>query len=139
MKGTDNFDQYVNSFFFPTIGNRQLSVFDGNKLISVLHFDLNPKSLSTVYCYYDDSYSRESLGSFSIYRALEIAKDARVHFFYLGYVVPGNRHMSYKTRYRPTQILTPDGWIDFMDRDGTILCKHEFDARLQKKACSYRV
>lgn len=139
MKGAENFDQYVNSFFFPTIGNRQLSVFEGNKLIAVLHFDLTPKSLSTVYCYYDDSYTRESLGSFSIYRALEIAIEARVQFLHLGYIVPGNRHMSYKTRYRPTQILTPDGWIDFMDRNGTMLCQAELDARLQKATCSYRV
>jgi arginine-tRNA-protein transferase len=41
------------------------------------------------------------------------ARAAGLPFVYLGYWVEGAARMQYKTRYRPLEKLSPDGWVDF--------------------------
>jgi arginine-tRNA-protein transferase len=117
-RSSSTYEQYVRSFFSPTYGNTQLSVFLDDTLVSVLHLDVTSVSLSAVYCYYDTDFVSRSLGTFSILRALRYAREWRVEKCYLGYVVDGNRHMMYKSRYRPNQVLLGDGWVDFRNENG---------------------
>lgn len=117
-KGSDSYDRYVESFFAPTFGNTQISVYDGNTLISVLHVDITGTAASAVYCYFDTSYESRSLGTFTILKGLEIAGKLNLHRYYLGFLVEGNSHMSYKSRYRPNEILTGEGWLPYLDESG---------------------
>lgn len=120
-RSSSTYEQYVRSFFSPTHGNTQVSVFLEGTLVSVLHLDVTSVSVSAVYCYYDTDHSDRSLGTYSILQALTLAQEWAVDRVYLGYVVEGNRHMMYKSRYRPNQILTEDGWIDYLGSDGSRL------------------
>ena len=96
----------------------QLSIYEKQTLVSVLHIDVTGTSMSAVYCYYDTALSDRSLGTFSILSGLEYAKKLKVSYCYLGYAVKGNPHMAYKIRYRPNEILTGNGWVPFCDRGG---------------------
>ena len=112
------YEQFVSSFFSPTFGNTQLSVFSDGLLVSVLHLDVTGTSVSAVYCYYDTGLSRRSLGTYTILTGLHFAAQLRVSRYYLGYVVRGNRHMEYKSRFKPNEILVRDGWVPFKSSAG---------------------
>ena len=118
QKPSSSYKQFVKSFFTPTFGNTQLSVYLDDLLVSVLHLDVTGTSLSAVYCYYDTGCIRRSLGTFAILAGLRFAKELGVSRYYLGYIVEGNRHMEYKSRYRPNEILTAGGWLPFKSLSG---------------------
>ena len=117
-KGSDSYERYVESFFTATFGNTQISVFDDTKIISVLHLDITGTAVSAVYCYFDTEYVRESLGTFTIVGGLDLSCNLGIHWFYLGYMVEENSHMSYKIRYRPNEILTAAGWAPYVGASG---------------------
>ena len=117
-RSDSSYEQYIRSFCSPTLGNMQLSVCDGSQLVSVLHLDVTSISVSAVYCYYDTDLLERGLGTFSILSAIRYAAELQTSSFYLGYIVEGNRHMMYKSRYRPNEILTDRGWISFRDSAG---------------------
>ncbi len=75
------------TFFHPFPFSLQLSVRDGSRLVAVSHLDATKNALSAVYCYYDDSYTRESLGTFAINKEIEIGLERGASFLYLGYYV----------------------------------------------------
>ena len=101
---------------------------------------MTENALSAIYCYYDDSYTSESLGTFAINKEIEIGRERGASFLYLGYYVAENRHMSYKGRFHPSQVLVQEGdWLDYRDVTGKILKNDkeiEFSprTRLQAKA-----
>jgi arginine-tRNA-protein transferase len=100
----------------------QLSVRDGSRLVAVSHLDVTKNALSAIYCYYDDLYTRESLGTFAINKAIEIGRERGASFLYLGYYVAENRRMSYKGRFHPSQVLLQEGhWLDYRDVKGKVL------------------
>jgi arginine-tRNA-protein transferase len=111
------------SFFHPSFPfSFQLSVHDGSRVVAVSHLDVTKNALSAIYCYYDDSYTRESLGTFAINKAIEIGRERGAPFLYLGYYVAENRHMSYKGRFHPSQVLIQEGhWLDYRDLKGKAL------------------
>lgn len=110
------------AFFHPFAFSFQLSVRDGSRLVAVSHLDVAKNALSATYCYYDDSYAQESLGTFAINKAIEIGWERGVSYLYLGYYVSENRHMSYKGRFHPSQVLVHEGhWLDYRDMKGKVL------------------
>ncbi len=116
-----SYDEYINSFHYPFQFAYCLKVKDGDKLIAVAHLDLAGNSLSAVYCYFDDSYRRESLGTFAVYKEIEIALERGIDYMYLGYYIAENDHMNYKCRFRPNQLLVKEQmWIDYTDSDNNI-------------------
>jgi len=94
-------------------------MYDGNNLICAALFDITSHSLSAVYSFYSDRYYRESLGSAAVYRQIYLALAEELDWVYLGYLVDENRHMNYKSRYRPNQLLVDgEGWTDYILSDG---------------------
>jgi arginine-tRNA-protein transferase len=133
-RSSSTYEQYVRSFFSPTFGNIQMSVFEGGELVSVLHLDVTSISVSAVYCYYDTDLPGRSLGTYSVTRALLLAREWEVSNAYLGYLVEGNRHMMYKSRYRPNEILVRDGWVPFRDIVGQRIDDGRYDGGYPGKA-----
>ncbi len=89
------------------------------KVIGVDLIDILEDGISSIYFFYDPSYSNLSLGVFSLLYQVEIAKKLNLEWVYLGYWVDGCKAFSYKTNFKPQQIL--DGfpaidkepiWID---------------------------
>ncbi len=117
----ESYDQFCQSFFHPFSFNRMLVISDKSKIITVSHLDVTSQVMSAVYCYYDEDYERYSLGTYAIYKEIELARDLGIKWFYLGYYVQKNLHMNYKLRFKPNQLLLEENlWIDYLDSAGNI-------------------
>jgi arginyl-tRNA--protein-N-Asp/Glu arginylyltransferase len=88
----------------------------GNRLISVAYVDALPEALSAIYCYYDPREGARSLGTFNILSLLASARDRGLPHVYFGYYVAGCRSTEYKRRFRPNEVLRPDGTWDVFTR-----------------------
>ncbi len=138
--GTDRRESYAT--FFDSFRGRfpfsyQLSIFDHDRLIAVSYFDAvspppagslscNPYPgdrggtgiLSAVYCFYDLSYEQASLGTLAILKEIEYARRHRIRYIYLGYCIEENRHMRYKSRFYPNQLLERENtWVEYIGRE----------------------
>ena len=84
------------------------------ELIGACLTDRQGDGLSMIYSFYDaERADRKGLGNFIIMDHILRAKAAGLPYVYLGYWVQGAARMQYKTRYRPLERLTPDGWERF--------------------------
>jgi arginyl-tRNA--protein-N-Asp/Glu arginylyltransferase len=81
------------------------------KLIGACITDQQADGLSMIYSFFQaDDDSRPGLGNFIIMDHILRARAARLPYVYLGYWVKGSERMAYKTRYRPIEVLGPNGW-----------------------------
>jgi leucyl-tRNA---protein transferase len=96
---------------FPT---EEWTYYIGNRLIAVAYVDALPEALSAIYCYYDPMERARSLGTFNILTLLASARERGLPHVYLGYYVAGCRSSEYKRKFRPNEVLGPDGtWEAF--------------------------
>jgi leucyl-tRNA---protein transferase len=84
------------------------------KLVGACLTDQQGDGLSMIYSFYDaEAENRPGLGNFIIMDHILRARNAGLPYVYLGYWVEGSQRMNYKTRYRPIERLSPDGWERF--------------------------
>jgi len=83
---------------------------DEGRLLAACITDVAGDGLSMVYSFYDPKEARRSLGSYMILRHIELAREMGLSYVYLGYWIEGSRKMHYKARFRPLELLGPDGW-----------------------------
>jgi leucyl-tRNA---protein transferase len=81
------------------------------ELIACALVDRLGDGLSLVYSFYDPALARRSLGSFIILDHIRHADALSLPFVYLGYWVEGSHKMDYKARFRPLELLRPNGWM----------------------------
>lgn len=82
-------------------------------LVGVAIADRAADALSAVYCFYDPSFSRLSLGTYSVLKQLALCRQWGLRYLYLGLYVAGNRAMAYKARYLPHERLIDGAWRRF--------------------------
>lgn len=87
-----------------------LEIYDEGKLIACAVFDQLFDGLSSVYCYFDTSYDRYSLGKLAILKQIEHAQSIGLPYLYLGYQIDNCQKMNYKTQYQPTEQLIGNKW-----------------------------
>ena len=75
------------------------------KLVGVALTDVLPKSISSIYCFYDHDYEKLSLGKFSILAQIKVAKQLKIPYIYLGYWIKDHYSMGYKKAYQPFEVL----------------------------------
>ena len=71
--------------------------------------------LSAIYCYYDPRDRVRSLGTFNILSLLASARERGLPHVYLGYCVAGCRSREYKRKFRPNEVLRPNGTWEAFD------------------------
>ena len=106
----------VNSFVVeyrePTVDGRR------GRLVGACLTDQQADGLSMIYSFFDASdESRPGLGNLIILDHIMRARAIGLPYVYLGYWVKGSERMSYKTRYRPIEVLGPSGWRVMADED----------------------
>ncbi|MEZ5846111.1 MAG: arginyltransferase [Geminicoccaceae bacterium] len=83
------------------------------RLVAACITDRMRNGLSGVYKFFDPDEERRSLGTFAIlwhvWRCVELGLD----HVYLGYWIANCRKMSYKTRFRPMEMMSREGWVPF--------------------------
>ena len=87
--------------------------FEDDMLAAVVLADWLDDGLSAVYSFFDPAFANRSLGNYMILALVEHARRAGLSYVYLGYWIAGSPKMSYKSRFRPLQALTPHGWRPF--------------------------
>lgn len=81
-----------------------------DSLIGVCLTDRLGDGLSAVYSFYAPNLEKRSLGTFTILWLIERARLHGLPHVYLGYWVKESRKMSYKARFRPSEILVAGSW-----------------------------
>ena len=108
--------EYVESFVDNPFPTEEWCYYAGGRLIGVGYVDALPIAMSAIYFFYDPDHRDRSLGTFNVLRVIESAAIRGVSHVYLGYFVDGCRSLEYKARFRPNEILRPDGsWTTFRD------------------------
>ena len=80
-----------------------------SRLLAVGICDVCPRSLSSVYFYFDPAEARRGLGTFGILCEIGFAAARGLPCYYLGYWVRGCAKMQYKNAFRPNELLDGDG------------------------------
>jgi arginine-tRNA-protein transferase len=106
----ESYENWVSSFFSDQSFNKTMEIWDCETLAAVTHLDVTRKMVSAVYCYWNEAYASFSPGKLSILLGIQMAMEAGAEYYYLGYYIRDNIHMSYKANYRPNQILEDGVW-----------------------------
>ena len=105
-------EQYA-SFLLSDWGNTVFFEFrdDSNQLLAVSVCDILENGISAVYTFYDVNEPKRSLGVMAVLWQIEEAKKRGLSSVYLGYWIKECQKMSYKTDYRPLEMLIDDHWV----------------------------
>ncbi|HTN09660.1 MAG TPA: arginyltransferase, partial [Acetobacteraceae bacterium] len=90
-----------------------------DQLVGACLTDRLGDGLSAVYSYFLPELARQSLGTYAILWLIERARGLGLPYVYLGYWVPESRKMSYKSRFRPSEILLAGSWRRLTEADLT--------------------
>ena len=75
------------------------------QLVGVAYVDVMAQAVSAVYCFYDHDFSQYSIGTYSILKQIEIAKEYNIKYLYPGSWIQNHASMGYKERFKPFEIL----------------------------------
>jgi arginine-tRNA-protein transferase len=81
------------------------------RLVGACLTDRQADGLSMIYSFFEtDDAERKGLGTFIILDHILRAGRAGLPYVYLGYWIEGSDRMAYKTRFRPIERLSANGW-----------------------------
>ncbi|MGL4528499.1 MAG: arginyltransferase [Aestuariivirga sp.] len=81
-----------------------------DSLVAAVLIDILGDGVSMIYSFYDPDQTRRGLGTFMILDNIQRVRRLGLPYLYLGYWVNGSSKMNYKSRFRPQERLTADGW-----------------------------
>jgi leucyl-tRNA---protein transferase len=105
-------DEYYFGFFLSSITNTfeiEYRTRDG-RLAGVAVVDAGTDWLNGVYFYFDPKEKKRSPGIFNILYLLELCKERQIGHLYLGYWIKDVKAMSYKSNFRPHELLIGRRW-----------------------------
>ena len=79
-------------------------------LMGVILLDVDDVNLSAVYSFFDPKLSKLGIGNYMISQCLIFGKKNKYKHLYLGYYIGEISSMSYKSRFKPGQILDGGEW-----------------------------
>lgn len=110
--GMDDFDSehFENFLLSPNIETVFYEFRLDGRLLAVAVADMLKQGVSAVYTFFDPMESRRGLGVYTILWQIEAARELELPFVFLGYWLKECAKMSYKSRYRPLEVLRDGGW-----------------------------
>ncbi len=90
----------------------ELRYYVEERLVGVAVTDRGQESLSAVYCFYDPTLAKLSLGTYSILKQIELCRSWGFRYLYLGLHVAGSDVMAYKARFLPHERLLDGRWVE---------------------------
>lgn len=99
----------------------QVDCYDGEELIGCGIFDMGSVSAAGIVSFFDRQYDAHSIGRYLIYAMIEYCKSIGLHYFYPGYVVPGDPAFDYKLNFGPDTIefyrISTQEWLPWKEKD----------------------
>ncbi len=80
------------------------------ELLAVAVVDRLVDGLSAVYTFFDPAATKLSLGRYAILKQIELTRQERLAWLYLGYWIEDCHKMSYKSEYEPLQYFVAGEW-----------------------------
>lgn len=96
---------YGFSFAHPHPLARELTYWDGDRLVGVALSDETSQSLSAIYCFHDPDEQKRGIGTFNVLTHVAYARERGKKHVYLGYWVSGCPSLEYKTKFVPHERL----------------------------------
>lgn len=78
------------------------------RMVSVI--DVLPDGLSSVYTFYDPDLAGSSFGTFNVLWQIELCRQRKLPYLYLGYWIKQSPKMAYKANFSPLQALQNGVW-----------------------------
>jgi arginine-tRNA-protein transferase len=105
-------EQSLREFLYEScVDTREIEYRDGaGKLVAVSIVDVCPRSMSSVYHFFDPGEARRSVGVASVVTEIELCRELGLPFYYLGFWVQGCPAMEYKANYRTCEVLREGTW-----------------------------
>ena len=107
----DSREQYQHFLLHSNIRTRLIEFREQGVLRMVSLVDELEDGLSSVYTFYDPAAKSASYGTFNILWQVEMCRQYRLPFLYLGYWIAGSPKMSYKSNFRPLETLVDGQWV----------------------------
>jgi leucyl-tRNA---protein transferase len=76
----------------------EINIYDHGKLIGYSFFDVGITSMASIIGIFDQSYSKHSLGIYTMLLEMEYAKSMQLKYYYPGYVAYEPSQFNYKLR-----------------------------------------
>lgn len=106
--------EYYAGFFVNCLGaTHEVEFWIDDRLVGVSVVDIYRNAINCVYFYFDPDESVRSLGTYNILYLIEYARKLSVDHLYLGYLIKEVKAMSYKSHFKPYQLLIDGHWQSF--------------------------
>jgi arginine-tRNA-protein transferase len=99
-------EEYTRTFAEPHPCAREMDYYDGDRLIGVGLIDETPSALSSIYFFYHPDVRELGIGIASVLFEMEYAQQRGLAHLYLGYRVRECPSTSYKSQFKPHDLLT---------------------------------
>ena len=111
--GKSNAESYYAGFFITTISRCfEIRYKVEEQLIGVAIVDAAPGWLNAVYFFFDPAQGARSPGTLNILTLNHICRQHEMEYLYLGYWLDGHAGMSYKSAFRPHELLLENQWVE---------------------------
>jgi len=102
-------EDYAFSFVRNPVASVEISLWEEDRLRAVVLTDVTPNVVSGIYHYYDPDLYDRGVGTYCMLRTIELARELGKTWAYFGFYVAGCQSLAYKARFRPCEIMGPDG------------------------------
>lgn len=110
-KGGSSAISYYSGFFLGNLTRSfEIRYRIGEKLLGVSIVDYSPDWLNAVYFYFDPDETHRSPGTLNILTLINFCARHNIDALYLGYWIEGVSAMSYKTKFKPHELLIDGQW-----------------------------
>lgn len=103
-------EQYRNFLLQSHVESRLVEFREGDLLRMVSIIDVLDDGLSAVYTFYDTHDSHASFGTYNVLWQIELCRQLKLPYLYLGYWIKDSRKMAYKGKFQPLQGLHNNAW-----------------------------
>ena len=104
-------NEFISMIETSPIKTKLMEFRDSSKnLMGVILLDIDDVNLSAVYSFFDPKFSKLGIGNYMISQCLIFGKKNKYKHLYLGYYIGDISSMSYKSRFKPGQILDGGDW-----------------------------
>lgn len=106
----DDKEQYTHFLVASQVDSYLLVFRERGKVQMVSLIDSVADGFSAVYTFFDPDLPKRSLGVFNVLWQIDLARQFRVPYLYLGYWIADSQKMAYKQQYQPLQGFIDADW-----------------------------